>query len=76
MGVNHEAVLKEVKGLASLQPNWVQQLRMATHRLHNFLLMFAMHDYYYCTLTEASLLQHKDEVAARRRRSLILERSI
>ncbi len=35
-------------------------LRVATHHLHNFLLMVAMHDNYYCILTGASLLQHKE----------------
>ncbi len=39
-------------------------LRMAAHRLHNFLLMVAMHDYYYCILTGASLLQCEDTVPA------------
>ncbi len=29
-----------------------------------FLLMVAMHDYYYCILTWASPLQHKDKVPA------------
>ncbi len=53
---------------------WVQMslglLRVAAHRLHKFLLMVAMHDYYYCILTGASPLQHKDKVPT----SLILER--
>ncbi len=39
-------------------------LRVAAHRLRNFLLMVAMHDYYYCILTGASPLQHKDKVPA------------
>ncbi len=39
-------------------------LRVATHRLRNFLLMVAMHDYYYCILTGASPLLHKDKVPA------------
>ncbi len=34
-------------------------LRVAAHRLRNFLLMVAMHDYYYCIP-----LQHKDKVPA------------
>ncbi len=34
----------------------VMALRVAAHRLRNFLLMVAMHDYYYCILTGASLL--------------------
>ncbi len=38
-------------------------LRVAAHRLRNFLLMVPMHDYYYCILTGASLL-HKDKVPA------------
>ena len=37
-------------------------LRVTAHRLGNFLLMVAMHDYYYCILTGASSLQHKDKV--------------
>ncbi len=37
-------------------------LRVAAHRLRNFLLMVAMHDYCYCILTGASPLQHKDKV--------------
>ncbi len=37
---------------------------MAAHRLRNFLLMVAMHDYYCCILTGASPLQHKDKVPA------------
>ncbi len=40
------------------------QLRVAAHRLRNFLLMVAMHDYYYCILTGASPLLHKDKVPA------------
>ncbi len=39
-------------------------LRVAAHRLRNFLLMVAMHDYYYCILTGASPLLHKDKVPA------------
>ncbi len=39
-------------------------LRVPAHRLRNFLLMVAMHDYYYCILTGASPLQHKDKVPA------------
>ncbi len=39
-------------------------LRMAAHHLRNFLLMVAMHDHYYCILTGASPLQHKDKVPA------------
>ncbi len=39
-------------------------LRVAAHRLRNFLLMVAMHNYYYCILTGASPLQHKDKVPA------------
>ncbi len=38
---------------------------MPAHRLRNFLLMVAMHDYYYCILTGASPLQHKDKVPAK-----------
>ncbi len=37
---------------------------MPAHRLRNFLLMVAMHDYYYCILTGASPLLHKDKVPA------------
>ncbi len=40
------------------------KLRVATYRQRNFLLMVAMHDYYYCILTGASPLQHKDKVPA------------
>ncbi len=40
-------------------------LRVAAHRLCNFLLMVAMHDYYYCILIGASPLQHKDKVPAK-----------
>ncbi len=36
-------------------------LRVAAHRLRNFLLMVAMHNYYYCILPGASPLQHKDK---------------
>ncbi len=39
-------------------------LRVAAHHLRNFLLMVAMHDYYYCILTGASPLLHKDKVPA------------
>ncbi len=39
-------------------------LKVTAHRLWNFLLMVAMHDYYYCILTGASPLQHKDKVPA------------
>ena len=39
-------------------------LRVAAHRLRNFVLMVAMHNYYCCILTGASPLQHKDEVPA------------
>ncbi len=39
-------------------------LRVPAHRLRNFLLMVAMHDYYYCILTGASPLQHKVKVPA------------
>ncbi len=39
-------------------------LRVAAHRLHHFLLMVAMHNYYYCILAGASPLQHKDKVPA------------
>ncbi len=39
-------------------------LRVAAHRLLNFLLMVAMHDYYYCILTGTSPLQHKDKIPA------------
>ncbi len=39
-------------------------LRVASHLLLNFLLMVAMHDYYYCILTGASPLLHKDKVPA------------
>ncbi len=41
-----------------------RELRVPAHRLRNFLLMVAMHDYYYCILTGASPLQHKDKVPA------------
>ncbi len=37
---------------------------MAAHRLRNFLLMVAMHDYYYCILTGASPLLQKNKVPA------------
>ncbi len=50
-----------------------QHLRVAAHRLRNFLLTVAMHDFYYCILTGASPLQHKGQSTCRRRRSLILE---
>ncbi len=42
----------------------LDSLRVATHHLRNFLLMVAMHNYYYCILTGASPLQHKDKVPA------------
>ncbi len=51
--VNLTAVLKQMS-----------ELRVPAHRLCNFLLMVAMHDYYYCILTGASPLQHKDKVPA------------
>ncbi len=37
---------------------------IAAHRQRNFLFMVAMHDYYYCIITGASPLQHKDKVPA------------
>ncbi len=43
----------------------IHGLRVAAHRLRNFLLMVAMHDYYYCILTGASPLLHKDKVPAK-----------
>ncbi len=39
-------------------------LRVPAHRLRNFLLMVAMDEYYYCILTGASPLLHKDKVPA------------
>ncbi len=42
----------------------INAIRVPAHRLRNFLLMVAMHDYYYCILTGASPLQHKDKVPA------------
>ncbi len=47
-----------------IQYFYLVALRVAAHRLRNFLLMVAMHDYYYCILTGASPLQHKDKVPA------------
>ncbi len=38
---------------------------VAAHLLRNFLLMVAMHDYYYYILTGASPLQQKDKVRAK-----------
>ncbi len=42
--------------ILGLTPSVFYSLRVAAHRLRNFLLMVAMHDYYYCMLTGVSLL--------------------
>ncbi len=43
----------------------IRQIPFTAHRLRNFLLTVAMHDYYYCVHTGASPLLHKDKVPAK-----------